>query len=64
MKDIEEQVCKDILERQRVGIAKYLTTVADNPLSILEWHTHHYEELLDAAVYTKRIIEQLKEGKQ
>ena len=32
--DIEAQVCMDIIERQRRGIAKYGTTVAQNPLEL------------------------------
>jgi hypothetical protein len=30
---IEAIVCADIAERQRLGVAKYGTTVADNPLA-------------------------------
>jgi len=32
--DIEAQVCMDIIERQCRGIAKYGTTVAQNPLEL------------------------------
>ena len=53
---IEAQVCADIAKRQRRGIAKYGKTVIGNPLPFLAWLTHFYEELLDAAVYAKRII--------
>jgi hypothetical protein len=57
---IAEQVREDILRRSLQGVEKYNTTVADNPLSLIEWHQHQYEELLDAAVYTKKIIDKLK----
>lgn len=57
---IERQVCEDIAKRQQHGIAKYGKTVADNDLSDLEWMQHHYEELLDAAVYVKKRIENAK----
>lgn len=61
----EARVCQDIAERQARGIAKYGTTVADNPLSLPEWLQHAYEETLDKAVYLKRAIEELRgEGKQ
>jgi hypothetical protein len=36
-RDTEEQVCDDIKARQRLGVAKYGTTVADNPLSLRAW---------------------------
>jgi hypothetical protein len=53
----ELQVCQDIALRQQLGIAKYGTTVADNPLSRRQWLQHAYEEALDLAVYLKRCIE-------
>lgn len=62
MNDIETQVCTDILDRQRCGIAKYGVTVADNPLDLRAWLQHAYEEHLDAAIYLKRAISEL-EGK-
>jgi hypothetical protein len=53
----EAAVCADIAKRQRrVGLAKYKITVAENPLKFAEWLQHFYEELLDAAVYAKRIL--------
>ena len=53
---IEAMVCKDIAKRQQVGIAKYGTTVAENPLTHAEWLQHAYEECLDMAVYLKRAM--------
>lgn len=53
---IEAQVCADIAARQARGIAKYGTTVADNPLTLNEWLQHAYEEALDMAVYLKRAM--------
>ena len=55
----EADVCADIAERQRMGIAKYGTTVRENPLTLKEWLQHAYEETLDQAVYLKRAIEEL-----
>jgi hypothetical protein len=57
--DIEAAVCQDILKRQQIGIAKYGTTVAQNPLSLKQWLHHAYEETLDTAVYLKRAMENL-----
>lgn len=55
----EAIVCADIAERQRRGVAKYGTTVKDNPLSLKEWLQHAYEECLDQAVYLRRAIDEL-----
>ena len=56
----EKQVCDDIAERQALGIAKYGTTVAENPLELKEWLQHAYEETLDKAIYLKRAIAELQ----
>ena len=57
--DIEQQVCQDILDRQKLGIAKYGTTVADNPLELREWLQHALEECLDQAVYLRRAMAEM-----
>lgn len=54
----EKQVCDDIARRQEMGVAKYGTTVANNPLELREWLQHAYEETLDKAIYLKRAIEE------
>jgi hypothetical protein len=53
---IEALVVADITARQRVGIAKYGTTIEANPLPLLGWLRHAYEECLDQAVYLRRAI--------
>lgn len=55
----EAQVIADITQRQQLGIIKYRTTVAENPLDLKQWLQHGYEEALDLAIYLKRAIEQL-----
>ena len=55
----EAKVCALIAQRQAIGIAKYRTTVANNPLALREWLQHQLEELLDAAVYVQRAIDEL-----
>lgn len=60
----EAQVCADIAKRQRRGLAKYGTTVANNPLLLAQWIQHLYEELLDAAVYSKRILTTMNHDNQ
>ena len=56
---IEANVCLDTGSRQEMGIAKYGTTVADNPLSLRQWLQHAYEETLDKAIYLKRAIAEI-----
>lgn len=57
--DTEQSVVKDILERQSVGIEKYGTTVAKNPLQLREWLQHAYEESLDFPIYLKRAMQEM-----
>ncbi len=59
---IEAMVCDDIAKRQQVGIAKYGTTVAENPLSHMRWLQHAYEECLDMAIYLKRAMAESDEA--
>ena len=59
IKDTETEVCADIKRRQELGIAKYGTTVAQNPLELRQWLQHSYEEKLDDAIYMKRAIQKL-----
>ena len=59
IKDTETEVCADIKRRQELGIAKYGTTVAQNPLDLRQWLQHSYAEQLDNAIYTKRAIQEL-----
>ena len=55
----EARVCSMIAQRQQLGIAKYGTTVARNPLELRAWLQHQLEELLDAAIYVQRAIEEI-----
>lgn len=59
--DTETAVMADIKDRQIKGIAKYGTTVKENPLELREWLQHAYEECLDQAVYLKRAIQEIEE---
>ena len=56
---IEAMVCNEIAMRQKMGINKYGTTVADNQLSLREWLQHALEEALDQAVYLRRAIAEI-----
>ena len=57
--DTEAKMCELIAKRQQLGIAKYGTTVAQNPLALRQWLVHQQEELADALVYCTRAIEEL-----
>mgnify|MGYP000567710513 FL=1 len=59
MKDTEQEVCKNILDRQQLGIRKYGRTVAGNPLTERQWIQHAYEEALDLAIYLKRLMQEM-----
>lgn len=56
MKDsIVESVRQDLLDRSEVGIKKYNTTLDREDLNAGEWLVHAYQELLDGALYLKRL---------
>ena len=59
MKDTEKEVCKNILDRQQLGIKKYGRTVAGNPLTERQWIQHAYEEALDLSIYLKRLMQEM-----
>ena len=56
MSKFEEKVIQKIMERAKVGEAKYGVTMERKDLSIVEWMVHLQEELMDAAVYLERLI--------
>lgn len=60
----EGRVCEDIAKRQALGMNKYGKTVEQNQAPLREWLQHAYEEALDLAIYLKRSIESLDEGKK
>lgn len=55
----EAEVCRLIARRQAMGLAKYGTTVQDNPLTLRQWLVHQQEELADALVYATRALAEL-----
>lgn len=57
----EDEVCKKIQKRAKVGKAKYGTTMERTDLNTVEWLVHLQEELMDAAVYVERLIEEFKD---
>ena len=57
MSRFEEKVCAKILERAKDGKRKYGVTMEREDLNIQDWLTHLQEELMDAAVYVERLIQ-------
>ena len=55
----EARVIRDIADRQQFGIAKYKTTVEKSQLTVRKWLEHQYQELLDAAIYCRRAMEEI-----
>ena len=56
MSKIEDKVCEKIQERAQVGLNKYGTTMERKDLSFIQWMKHLQEELMDACVYSERVI--------
>jgi hypothetical protein len=54
--DVYKEVITDLISREKMGRAKYGTTVDKANLSEKEWLHHAYEEALDMAIYLKRIM--------
>ena len=59
IQDTESLVCVDIRYRQQLGLKKYGTTLAGNPLTQRQWLQHAYEEALDQALYLKRLMQEM-----
>jgi hypothetical protein len=62
----EARICTEIAARQQMGINKYGTTVAENPIGLREWLVHAKQEALDQAIYLQRAIEEIdaQEGRR
>ena len=58
MSKIEDEVCEKIQERAKVGKSKYGVTMERTDLNFLEWLQHLQEELMDAAVYVERLMQE------
>ena len=51
-----EAVRQKLLDRSQVGIEKYGTTLDRKDIDLVGWLNHLQEELLDAACYVQRLI--------
>lgn len=61
MSKIEDEVCEEILARAEKGLNKYGVSMERDDLDTGEWLQHLLEELLDAAVYVKRLQKEYAE---
>ena len=59
---IVDKVIDSYKKRSVKGIAKYGTTLSDNPLSVLEWLEHLQEELMDATLYIERLKKEMNDS--
>ena len=59
MSRIEEQVIEKIRRRALEGHAKYGTTMERTDLKFHAWAKHLQEELMDAAIYLERLMEEV-----
>lgn len=57
MTNLLTKVINDLQHREARGIEKYGTTMDRTDLSNAQWQQHLYEELLDAALYCKKMQE-------
>ena len=60
MSKIEERVAKQILDRAKVGEAKYGKTMERNDLDLMAWLQNLQEELMDAAVYVEKLKQEVQ----
>ena len=58
MSRIEDEVCKKIQKRAKIGKRKYGVTMEDEQLPILSWLIHAQEEAMDLAIYLQKLIEE------
>jgi len=56
MSKIEDSVCEKIQDRAKVGLEKYDTTMERKDLTFVEWIKHLQEELMDALVYSEKVL--------
>ena len=56
MSKLVDEVINDLKHRELKGVETYNTTMDRTDLTQKEWLQHLYEELLDASLYTKKLI--------
>ena len=56
MSNTLDSVIRDMIDREKLGLEKYGTTVDRQDLSLRDWLQHAYEESLDKSLYLKAAI--------
>jgi hypothetical protein len=59
MSNIEEEIIQKIQARAEAGKQKYGTTMARKDLTFKQWVQHLQEELLDAAIYAEKLLDEI-----
>jgi len=59
MSKIEQQVIAKIEARAELGRQKYGKTMTRKDLTFRQWVTHLQEELLDAAIYAEKLLDEI-----
>jgi len=59
MSKIEDRVIAKIQARAELGRQKYGKTMERKDLTFRQWVTHLQEELLDAAIYAEKLIDEI-----
>jgi len=58
--DTLNEVIKDMIAREQLGIKKYGTTIDRDDYSLKDWLQHALEEQIDSVLYLKKAIQQLE----
>ena len=56
MSNTLDSVIRDMIDREKLGLEKYGTTVDREDLTLRDWLQHAYEESLDKSLYLKAAI--------
>jgi len=56
MSNTLDGVIRDMIDREKLGLEKYGTTVDREDLTLRDWLQHAYEESLDKSLYLKAAI--------
>ena len=56
MSNTLDSVIRDMIDREKLGLEKYGTTVDREDFSLRDWLQHAYEESLDKSLYLKAAI--------
>jgi hypothetical protein len=58
--DTLNEVIKDMIAREQLGIKKYGTTIDRDDYNLKDWLQHALEEQMDSVLYLKKAIQQLE----